>query len=221
MKRTVITKTLFIGATSLLLVACGNGEESEMNMNNEPTEENITSQSSSNQDGTDKQDSTTINENEKEEEPIEDSSEESINTAENIETDSSVSLDNYDEQEIEYARILLMTEAITEDSPVVNVSHSAEGEPIAVYNDGSVNYPEDVTHLTGGASVSGSITYASHGDGNITIYPLPSHWHQEDQTSEGYRVATQEVLDNRESVYVEPATNDEVIEKIESIEFIY
>ncbi len=84
-----------------------------------------------------------------------------------------------------------------------------------------MDYPYDVTHLSGEFTAQGSITYTSHGDGSITIYPLPSHWHQEDQSEEGYREYTQEVLDNAETVNIVPGNDEDVVNKIESVEFIY
>ena len=140
-------------------------------------------------------------------------------TSTNVEQNSL--LEEYSKDEIEYTRILLMTDAIDSNSPIIYVSHFPAGSPIAGYSDGSLDYPYDVTHLSGEFTAQGSITYTSHGDGSITIYPLPSHWHQEDQSEEGYREYTQEVLDNAETVNIVPGNDEDVVNKIESVEFIY
>lgn len=40
-----------------------------------------------------------------------------------------------------------------------------------IYNGGlGVDYPKDVRHLLGSYSAEGNITYASNGDGTVTIY---------------------------------------------------
>ncbi|SDQ02535.1 hypothetical protein [Carnobacterium viridans] len=134
----------------------------------------------------------------------------------------STSLEQYDPLEIEYARILLMTGSVDPNSPVINVAHTPAGTPIAdYYSNDSAEYPNVVTHLFGEFGASGSITYSSNGDGTITIYPVPSHWHQEDQSPEGYRALTQEILDTAQTVYVDLGNDSDVINKIESVEFIY
>ncbi len=130
-------------------------------------------------------------------------------------------LESYNALEIEYARILLMTDAIDPNSSVVYVAHTPAGTPISSYSSGSEEYPNDVTILFGEYSASGSITYSSNGDGTITIYPVPSHWHQSDQSPEGYRALTQEILDTAQTVYVDPGDDTNVINKIESVDFMY
>ena len=41
-----------------------------------------------------------------------------------------------------------------------------------------VEYPKDVKTLYTPISAEGHVTYASNGDGTVTIYPVPSHWQQ-------------------------------------------
>lgn len=137
------------------------------------------------------------------------------------ETKSSSSLKDYDSKEVEYARILMMTNEVDPSATVIHVYNEPAGSPVSIYSEASAKFPYDVTHLYGDFSAQGYLTYSSHGDGYITIYPVPSHWHQEDQSDEGYRKYTQEILDNAQKIYVQPFNNQDVIDKIESVEFVY
>jgi len=101
--------------------------------------------------------------------------------------DSTVSLANYDTKEIEYARILLMTNGVDPNSSVIYVHQYPAGTPVAAGYEETVKYPYAVTYLSGEIGAMGMMVYASHGDGHITIYPQPRKWHQEDQSPEGYR----------------------------------
>lgn len=139
--------------------------------------------------------------------------------AETSESESTPSLDGYSAKEIEYARILLMTQAIDPDSSIIYVYENPAGTPVAEGYEETVKFPEATTTLFGEYGASGTITYASHGDGNITIYPVPSHWHQEDQSPQGYRDFSQEILDDGVTVYVEPGNNADIINKINSVTF--
>ena len=63
--------------------------------------------------------------------------------------------------------------------------------------------PKDVRHLFGSYSAEGNITYASNGDGTVTIYPVPSHWQQsaDELNSEEFMTQfTQGILDHAETV---------------------
>lgn len=129
------------------------------------------------------------------------------------------SLDNYSVQEIEYARIILMTGLVDPESPTVYVGQYPAGSPVAEGYEETVTFPMATTALVGEYGFMGLIIYSSHGDGHITIYPVPSHWHQEDQSPEGYREYAQSILDDAVKVYVDPGNPEEVIQLIESIRF--
>jgi len=66
---------------------------------------------------------------------------------------------------------------------------------------------------------AGIITYHSHGDGYITRYPMPLHYHQEDQSEEGYEALAQEAIDDAEKILVEPFNPYEVADIIGRVEF--
>lgn len=117
--------------------------------------------------------------------------------------------EQYDSLEIEYARIIMTINgepsldewivSAESGAPIVNVRYNSTSDPT------EVSYPEDVTHLdlTSQGIAAGIITYSSHGDGHITRYPMPLHYHQEDQSEEGFRQLAQEALDDADSIYVE------------------
>lgn len=66
-----------------------------------------------------------------------------------------------------------------------------------------VDYPKDVRQLFTPISAEGHVTYASNGDGTVTIYPVPSHWQQsaDELNSEEFMTQfTQGILDHAETV---------------------
>ncbi|MGM0940373.1 MAG: hypothetical protein ACQEWU_05295 [Bacillota bacterium] len=138
---------------------------------------------------------------------------------------------HYNQSEIDYARIILTINgeislnqwivSAESGAPVVNVRYNSAGDPTEVSNE--VSYPEDVTHLdlTSQGMAFGIITYSSHGDGHITRYPMPLHYHQEDQSEEGYRQLAQEALDDADTIYVEPFEPYLVADFIGRVEFVY
>lgn len=139
---------------------------------------------------------------------------------------------HYSQSEIDYARIIMTIYgepsldqwAVWNDNwgiPVVNVSYNSVGDPTEVSN--AVPYPKDVIHLnlTSLGMAAGIITYSSHGNGYITRYPMPLHYHQEDQSEEGYRQLAQDALDDAHTIYVEPFDPYTVADFIGRIEFVY
>lgn len=141
---------------------------------------------------------------------------------------------HYGQLEIDYARIIMtiMGKPPSLDQwamwtselgdPSVYVGQSVAGDPTEL--SAKVSYPEDVTHLSVSLSTMAEsffITYFPHGDGHITRYPFPSHYHQEDQSEEGYRQLAQEVLDDAFTLYVEPFDPYIVADFIGRIEFVY
>lgn len=137
--------------------------------------------------------------------------------------------EQYDNLEIEYARIIMTINdepsldqwIVNNGAPVVKVRYNSAGDPTEVSN--KVPYPEEVTHLdsTSQGMAAGIITYSSHGDGHITRYPMPLHYHQEDQSEEGYQQLAQESLDDADKIYVEPFDPYVVADFIGRVQFVY
>lgn len=139
---------------------------------------------------------------------------------------------HYSQSEIDYARIIMTIYgepsldqwAMWNSNwgvPVINVSHHSAGDPTEASK--KVSYPEDVTHLdlTHQGMAAGIITYAAHGDGHITRFPMPLHYHQEDQSEEGYRQLAQDGLDDAYMIYIEPFDPYTVADFIGRVEFVY
>ncbi len=138
---------------------------------------------------------------------------------------------HYSQSEIDYARIIMTIHgepsldqwAIWQaewGTPVIHVRSNAAGDPTEVSRE--VSYPTDVIHLdvTSQGMAFGIITYTSHGDGHITRYPMPLHYHQEDQSEEGYRQLGQEALDDAYKIYIEPFDPYAVADFIGRVEFV-
>lgn len=134
-------------------------------------------------------------------------------------SDSNI-LDNYTTLEIEYARILLMTNGVDPSSEIIYVYYLPAGT--AVDPAGMVTYPMDVTVLLGEYGYQGMFVYGSHGDGHITIYNTPRLWGMfEDSSDEGLARIAREVVNSAVTVYVDPGDPYEVADKIDSVYFIY
>lgn len=110
------------------------------------------------------------------------------------------SFPGYSSDQIEAARVwAYVIQSVPKE---LNINESAAGTYI--YTDGmGVTYPKTVHHLYGSYSAEGNVTYASNGDGTVTIYPVPSHWQQsaDELNSQEYMTQfTQGILDHAETV---------------------
>src|SRR5699024_10464068 len=99
--------------------------------------------------------------------------------------------------------------------------HNAAGDPTDASE--QVSYPEDVTHidLTSQEMAWGVITYSSMSNGKIIRYPMPLHYHQEDQSKEGYRKLAQDAIDNADQIDIKPFEPYTVEEFIGNVKFVY
>lgn len=127
------------------------------------------------------------------------------NTRPNSEVKSSKMADQndypgYTDAQVEAARVwAYVIQSVPQE---LNINESAAGSYI--YTDGmGVTYPKTVHHLYGSYSAEGNVTYASNGDGTVTIYPVPSHWQlsADKLNSQEYMTQfTQGILDHAETV---------------------
>ena len=127
------------------------------------------------------------------------------NTRPNSEVKSSKKADQndypgYTDAQVEAARVwAYVIQSVPQE---LNINESAAGSYI--YTDGmGVTYPKTVHHLYGSYSAEGNVTYASNGDGTVTIYPVPSHWQlsADKLNSQEYMTQfTQGILDHAETV---------------------
>lgn len=128
------------------------------------------------------------------------------------------SLNDYKAIDIEYARIIEMIGY--PGSGTVYATKEPAGTAIVSNIADSPVFPQAVTYLTGEYTADGMIVYSSHGNGYITLYPVPSHWHQDDQSEEGYRKYAQEILDSAIDVYVEVGEEARIISRLERTTFV-
>lgn len=138
---------------------------------------------------------------------------------------------HYTQSEIDYARIIMTVQgkpsldqwAVWEDEwgdLVIDVSHDSAGDPTEVSK--QVTYPKNVTHidLTSQMMAAGVITYSSYEVGKITRYPMPLHYHQEDQSEEGYRKLAQDAIDDADKIEIKPFDPYTVADFIGRVEFV-
>jgi len=133
------------------------------------------------------------------------------------ESETDRALKDYSAKEIEYARIILMTGF--PNGSKVYVTKSPAGTSVTAGYEETVKYPEAIVTLSGDHTADGMFTYAPQGGGYIKVYPVPSHWHQEDQSPEGYQKYAREILEEAEIVYIEPGNPEKLLEKLKTTEF--
>ncbi|MEN2767868.1 hypothetical protein [Ornithinibacillus xuwenensis] len=127
------------------------------------------------------------------------------------------SLSQYSSEQIEYARVWLQL-GPNQEIDELYVNHISAGELINPNDDTSATYPEDVIQLSGSRLVDGSVTYSGNGDGTINVYNVPLRWDgiPPEELEEGVmRKETEKIIENTESVYIDPADDEDVIRLIE------
>ena len=124
-------------------------------------------------------------------------------------------LDNYSDEEIEYARVWL-DYVNSSTPPQLAVSFNEKGTPINPYlEDENIVYPEDVTVLRGEFTADGLVTYSSNGDGTINVYDVPTHWHQ--QSDAEMKEATENVLKTIKKKEVPTGNDEQVLNILENM----
>jgi major membrane immunogen (membrane-anchored lipoprotein) len=132
-------------------------------------------------------------------------------------------LARYSDEEIEYARIWLQL-GPNQQIDELNVMHIPAGTPLDREYFPIVDYPEDVTQLSGSRIADGSVTYSSNGDGTINVYnvPLNGRWYggfspPEDIDEAAMREEFEDIITNTRQVYVDPGEDEAVKRLIEII----
>lgn len=129
-------------------------------------------------------------------------------------------LSAYSSEQIEYARIWSQ-HGPNQELDTLYVLHISAGERINPNDDTSVSYPEDVIQLAGTRLVDGSVTYSGNGDGTINVYNVPLRWENnvpEDLDENFMSNYTQSIIDETELVYIEPESNQAIIDLIKKVE---
>lgn len=129
--------------------------------------------------------------------------------------DSSSKLDNYSDEEIEYARVWLDFVNVP-TPPQLTVTFNKKGDFISRYAEyDHIVYPEDVTVLLGEYTADGMVTYNSNGDGTINVYDVPSHWHQ--SSDEAFKEAAEQVLETVTKKDVPTGNDEQVLDILDSM----
>ena len=143
-------------------------------------------------------------------------SEEIINDKSNntYENEEEHPLSKYSSEEIEYARVWLQLGVIKEDVDELKVRHISAGTPLNPDDETSASFPKDVIQLAGSRLVDGSVTYNGNGDGTINVYNVPLRWDGEYPAGEEFY---NDIIENTESVYVDPNDDEKIITIIEKM----
>ncbi|WP_339184349.1 hypothetical protein [Oceanobacillus sp. FSL W7-1293] len=181
-------------------------DSSENNTDNQPSEETETDAS---------EDSSV------EEEESNDSS------SEDEEAGNDQALSDYSSEEIEYARVWLQL-GPNQDIDELYVEHIPAGTPLDPNDEeNDVSYPEDVIQVSGSRIADGMITYSGNGDGTINVYDIPygNRWYggmprPDDVDLEEVQKDMREMIENTETVTIEPGEDEEVITIIEKMYII-
>ncbi|GIO21443.1 hypothetical protein [Oceanobacillus sp. J11TS1] len=143
------------------------------------------------------------------------------------ESEDNHTLSSYSSEEIEYARVWLQL-GPNQDIDELYVEHLPSGTRLDPNDeDNDVSYPEDVIQISGSRIADGMITYSGNGDGTINVYEIPygNRWYggmprpdeiDLDQVEKEMR----DIIENTESVYINPGDNDEIITIIEKIRVV-
>ncbi|WHZ31081.1 hypothetical protein QNK01_06075 [Desemzia incerta] len=120
-------------------------------------------------------------------------------------------LNDYSNEEIEYARIWLQLGA-NQELDQLYAKKIPAGTPLNPDDETSAVYPEEVIQLTGTRLVDGSITYSSNRDGTINLYTVPLRWDGVYPAGEEFY---RDLLDQTKQVSIEPNVEEDIIELIQ------
>ena len=126
-------------------------------------------------------------------------------------SETHTTLNDYSNEEIEYARIWLQLGANQELDHLYAKKIPAV-TPLNPDDESSAVYPEEVIQLTGTRLVDGSITYSSNGDGTINLYTVPLRWDGVYSAGEEFY---RDLLDQTKQVSIEPNVEEDIIEFIQ------
>jgi len=229
--RKKLTHLLLIGASSVLLFGCNNTGNDKL-QDESTIEDTYDYEENSNEEGGNDNFEEDIEENiddntpSVEENPNEAETKESVdsqqtegeqpNETSSIEDNEDL-LSEYSSNEIEYARVWLSLGS-NQEVDELNVQEITAGTAINPNDETSAVYPEDVIQLTGSRLVDGSVTYSGNGDGTINVYNVPTRWETNtpDELDESYmQEHTENIVEDTETIYVEPGNDNEVIQLIE------
>jgi len=148
-------------------------------------------------------------------------------SSEDEEAGNDQALSDYSSEEIEYARVWLQL-GPNQDIDELYVEHIPAGTPLDPNDEeNNVSYPEEVIQVSGSRIADGMITYSGNGDGTINVYDIPygNRWYggmprPDDVDLEEVKENMKEIIENTESVSIDPGEDEEVINIIEKMYII-
>lgn len=163
--------------------------------------------------------------NQPSEETETDASEDS--SVEDEEAGNDQALSDYSSEEIEYARVWLQL-GPNQDIDELYVEHIPAETPLDPNDEeNDVSYPEDVIQVSGSRIADGMITYSGNGDGTINVYDIPygNRWYgglprPDDVDLEEVQEDMREMIENTETVTIDPGEDEEVMNIIEKMYII-
>ncbi|WP_239751557.1 hypothetical protein [Mammaliicoccus sp. H-M34] len=93
-----------------------------------------------------------------------------------------------------------------------------EGDLLNPYNEeNTVKYPKGVQRLAGTPTAAGQVVYKNNGDGTISIYDVPSHFHDERwlEDDDYSQRKSEDIINNPKVVKLYNASNDEMEQTVE------
>lgn len=93
-----------------------------------------------------------------------------------------------------------------------------EGDLLNPYNEeNTVKYPKGVQRLAGTPTAAGQVVYKNNGDGTISIYDVPSHFHDERwlEDDDYSQRKSEDIINSPKVVKLYNASNDEIEQTVE------
>lgn len=232
MKKIILALSVF--GLLVFLAGCSNGSEDQdedssgdnSKLENKDSKKQSSSEEESNKSNSDndlensnKQDNEQSNNKKREKES--NSNNESQQT-----TDKNKSyLDNFNSEEIEYARVwyqLISTRNDLKGIKNVYVTKIPKGSKVNPQAENSAVYKTDVVKLEAPMKAGGSITYSSNGNGTINVYNnVPYKWEspQNSDYSQMDKITEKAIEDNVEKIYIKPTDNKQVAKLANKIKY--
>ncbi len=212
-----------------LLAACSNSQDNNDSSTNDATEEQdpADGENQAEDDTTTDDSAADPDENEANDNQNEETDSSDDESSEEEENEDNNTLSGYSSEEIEYARVWLQL-GPNQDIDELYVEHIPAGTPLDPNDeDNDVSYPEDVIQVSGSRIADGMITYSGNGDGTINVYDIPygNRWYggmprPDDIDLEDVKEDMREMLENPESIYIEPGEDEAIINIIEKMYII-
>lgn len=232
MKRTILTLSIF--SFLIILVGCSNDTKSPKNNssndNNKLEHQDNKKQNSNDESIRKSNNGNDLANNNKQSKKKVNNKEHQEKSNNNNETPNTTNkpksyLNNFDSEEIEYARVwyqLISTKNDLKGIKNVYVTKIPKGSKVNPKAKNSAVYKTNVVKLEAPMRAGGSITYSSNGNGTINVYNnVPYNWEspQNSDYSQMDKITRKTIEENIEKVYIQPHDNKEVAKLAKKIKY--